>query len=64
MILSCVNLFDEPRYAGLIRADDHEQVAAAPGQTLLEKIASLPSNHHPAFMVDPEPTLRTGVVVP
>ena len=38
-----------------------EQVAAAPGQTLLEKIASLPSNHHPAFMVDPEPTLRTGV---
>ena len=38
-----------------------EQIAAAPGQTMLEKIASLPSNHHPGFMVDPEPTLRTGV---
>jgi hippurate hydrolase len=38
-----------------------EQVAAADGETLLEKIGSLPSNHHPGFMVDPEPTLRTGV---
>ncbi|MET0145205.1 MAG: amidohydrolase [Ilumatobacteraceae bacterium] len=38
-----------------------EQVAAAPGTTLREKVASLPSNHHPGFMVDPEPTLRTGV---
>jgi hippurate hydrolase len=38
-----------------------DQVAAAEGDTLLEKIGSLPSNHHPGFMVDPEPTLRTGV---
>jgi hippurate hydrolase len=38
-----------------------DQVAAAPGDTLLEKIGSLPSNHHPGFMVDPEPTLRSGV---
>jgi amidohydrolase len=38
-----------------------EQVAAAEGDSLLEKIGSLPSNHHPGFMVDPEPTLRTGV---
>jgi hippurate hydrolase len=38
-----------------------EQVAAAEGGSLLEKIGSLPSNHHPGFMVDPEPTLRTGV---
>ncbi len=38
-----------------------EQLAAAGGETLLEKVASLPSNHHPGFMVDPDPTLRTGV---
>jgi metal-dependent amidase/aminoacylase/carboxypeptidase family protein len=38
-----------------------EQIAAAEGESLLEKIGSLPSNHHPGFMVDPEPTLRTGV---
>jgi amidohydrolase len=38
-----------------------EQMAAAPGDTLLEKLNSLPSNHHPCFMVDPDPTLRTGV---
>ena len=38
-----------------------DQLAAAPGDTLLEKVASLPSNHHPGFMVDPEPTVRTGV---
>ena len=38
-----------------------EQLAAAPGDSLLEKVASLPSNHHPGFMVDPEPTLRSGV---
>jgi hippurate hydrolase len=38
-----------------------DQLAAAAGDTLLEKVASLPSNHHPGFMVDPEPTLRTGV---
>ena len=38
-----------------------EQVAAAEGETILEKIGSLPSNHHPGFMVDPEPTIRTGV---
>ena len=37
------------------------QLAAAPGETLLEKVAALPSNHHPGFMVDPEPTLRSGV---
>jgi hippurate hydrolase len=38
-----------------------DQLAAAPGDTLPEKVASLPSNHHPGFMVDPEPTLRSGV---
>jgi len=38
-----------------------DQIAAAEGESLLEKIGSLPSNHHPGFMVDPEPTLRTGV---
>jgi amidohydrolase len=38
-----------------------DQIAAADGETLLEKIGSLPSNHHPGFMVDPEPTIRTGV---
>jgi hippurate hydrolase len=38
-----------------------EQIAAAEGETILEKIGSLPSNHHPGFMVDPEPTLRAGV---
>jgi hippurate hydrolase len=38
-----------------------EQLAAAPGETMLEKVASLPSNHHPGFMVDPEPTVRSGV---
>ena len=37
------------------------QVDAAPGETMREKLVSLPSNHHPAFMVDPDPTLRTGV---
>ena len=38
-----------------------DQLAAAPGETLAEKVANLPSNHHPGFMVDPEPTLRSGV---
>jgi hippurate hydrolase len=38
-----------------------EQIANAPGDDMLEKIRSLPSNHHPGFMVDPDPTLRTGV---
>jgi amidohydrolase len=37
-----------------------DQLAAAPGDTVAEKIANLPSNHHPAFRVDPEPTIRTG----
>jgi amidohydrolase len=37
------------------------QIAAAPGDTVSEKIAMLPSNHHPAFMIDPEPTLTSGV---
>ena len=38
-----------------------DQLAAAPGESLAAKVANLPSNHHPAFQVDPEPTLRTGV---
>jgi hippurate hydrolase len=38
-----------------------EQIAAAPGDSLVEKLGALPSNHHPGFMVDPDPTLRTGV---
>jgi hippurate hydrolase len=38
-----------------------DQMAGAEGETILEKIGSLPSNHHPGFMVDPEPTIRTGV---
>jgi hippurate hydrolase len=38
-----------------------EQIAAAAGDNILEKIAALPSNHHPGFMVDPEPTIRSGV---
>jgi amidohydrolase len=38
-----------------------EQLAAAPGDGLHEKLAALPGNHHPGFMVDPEPTLRSGV---
>jgi hippurate hydrolase len=37
------------------------QLAAAPGEGLFEKLAALPSNHHPGFMVDPDPTLRSGV---
>jgi len=37
------------------------QLAATPGESVAEKIANLPSNHHPGFMVDPEPTLRSGV---
>jgi hippurate hydrolase len=37
-----------------------DQLAAAPGDTVAEKVANLPSNHHPAFRVDPEPTIRTG----
>jgi hippurate hydrolase len=37
-----------------------DQLAAAAGTTIGEKVASLPSNHHPAFRVDPEPTIRTG----
>jgi amidohydrolase len=38
-----------------------EQLAAAPGETLLDKARSLPSNHHPEFMVDPDPTIASGV---
>jgi hippurate hydrolase len=38
-----------------------DQLANAPGDDMMEKIKSLPSNHHPGFMVDPEPTLRSGV---
>jgi amidohydrolase len=38
-----------------------EQLAAAPGKTLTQKALHLPSNHHPGFMVDPDPTLRSGV---
>lgn len=37
------------------------QLAGASGDTLEEKVAALPSNHHPGFMVDPDPTLMTGV---
>jgi hippurate hydrolase len=37
-----------------------DQLAAAHGVTMAEKVAHLPSNHHPAFRVDPEPTIRTG----
>ena len=37
-----------------------DQLAAAPGATVAEKVANLPSNHHPSFQVDPEPTIRTG----
>jgi hippurate hydrolase len=37
------------------------QLAAVAGDDVFEKIANLPSNHHPAFMVDPDPTLRSGV---
>ena len=36
-------------------------VEAKPGDNLFEKIATLPTNHHPAFMVDPDPTIRSGV---
>ncbi len=38
-----------------------DQLAAADGETTLEKIGSLPGNHHPQFAVDPDPTLWTGV---
>jgi hippurate hydrolase len=38
-----------------------EQLAAAPGTELAEKLAALPSNHHPGFMIDPDPTLHSGV---
>jgi metal-dependent amidase/aminoacylase/carboxypeptidase family protein len=38
-----------------------EQIAAAPGETMREKLTTIPSNHHPAFMIDPDPTLQTGV---
>lgn len=39
----------------------NEQIAAAPGETVFDKIAALPSNHHPGFMVDPDPTITCGV---
>jgi amidohydrolase len=38
-----------------------DQLAGLPGDTLAEKLKALPANHHPAFHVDPEPTLRSGV---
>ena len=37
-----------------------DQLAAAPGASLFEKVATLPSNHHPSFRVDPVPTVQTG----
>ncbi len=37
------------------------QIEAQPGENVFEKIAALPSNHHPGFMVDPDPTIKTGV---
>lgn len=37
------------------------QIDAAPGDNLFEKLATLPTNHHPGFMVDPDPTIRSGV---
>lgn len=37
------------------------QIAAAPGDSIEAKIAALPSNHHPGFMIDPDPTLTSGV---
>ncbi len=27
----------------------------------MRELTALPSNHHPAFMIDPDPTLQTGV---
>jgi hippurate hydrolase len=37
------------------------QIAAAPGDDVETKLRSLAGNHHPAFCIDPEPALRTGV---
>jgi hippurate hydrolase len=38
-----------------------QQFDAVPGRTAREKLAAIPNNHHPAFMIDPDPTLQTGV---